>query len=283
MDSPSKGAVGSPSQREHSALAARTYVAASDHYLAPALSFWDRWGKATVARIALSPGDSVLDLCCGAGASALAAARTVGPSGTVLGVDVAEPLLELARQRAATLGLRNVSFRNGDATSTGLDGGTFDAVVCVFGVFFAADMPSFVREMWRLVRPSGTLAITTWGADWCEPAASVFWGSVRELEPQLFRAYNPWDVIVTSPALSDLLVRGGVPSANVAATSGEFHELDRPEQFWDVVLGSGLRATVDAFDEDRREVLRERVVRELRSRGIRRLRNDVVFAKAAKA
>jgi ubiquinone/menaquinone biosynthesis C-methylase UbiE len=148
-------------QHEHSARAARTYTAAADHYLSPALGFWDRWGAATVARVPLSSGDAVLDVCCGAGASALPAARAVGPSGSVLGLDLAEPLLALARQRAANLGLTNVSFRECDATASGLESGSFDAVVCVFGVFFAANMPGFVAEMWRLVRPGGTLAITT--------------------------------------------------------------------------------------------------------------------------
>jgi ubiquinone/menaquinone biosynthesis C-methylase UbiE len=269
-------------QREHSARAARTYTAAADHYLRPALGFWDRWGAATVARLPLSPGDAVLDVCCGAGASALPAARAVGPAGSVLGLDLAQPLLALARQRGANLGLTNVSFRECDATASGLRSGSFDAVVCVFGVFFAADMPAFVAEMWRLVRPGGTLAITTWGPDWSEPASSLFWGSVRELEPTLFRAFNPWDEITTTPALADLLARGGVGGAAVEATTGEHHELERAEDFWDIVLGSGYRATVDAFADEQRPRLRERVVSELRTRGITRLRNDVVFGSAVK-
>jgi ubiquinone/menaquinone biosynthesis C-methylase UbiE len=62
-------------QREHAARAARTYTAAADHYLRPTLGFWDRWGVATVVRLPLSSGQAVLDLCCGAGASALPAAR----------------------------------------------------------------------------------------------------------------------------------------------------------------------------------------------------------------
>jgi ubiquinone/menaquinone biosynthesis C-methylase UbiE len=269
-------------QREHAARAAQTYTAAADHYLRPALGFWDRWGVATVARLPLSSGDAVLDVCCGAGGSALPAARAVGPSGRVLGLDLAEPLLALARQRALRLGLGNVSFRDCDATAAGLESGCFDAVVCVFGVFFAADMPAFVGEMWRLVRPGGTLAITTWGPDWCEPASSVFWGSVRELEPALFRAFNPWDEITTSPALADLLKRGGISGATVEATTGEHHELEREDDFWDIVLGSGYRGTVDTFGDEQRERLRERVVGELQSRGITRLCNDVVFGSAVK-
>jgi ubiquinone/menaquinone biosynthesis C-methylase UbiE len=269
-------------QREHAARAARTYTAAADHYLLPALGFWDRWGAATVARLPLSSGNAVLDLCSGAGASALPAARAVGPTGSVLGVDLAEPLLAQARKRAVTLGLRNVSFRECDATATGLKSGSFDAVVCVFGVFFAADMPAFVAEMWRLTRPGGTLAITTRGPDWCEPASSVFWESVRELEPRLFRAFNPWDAITTASALADLLARGGAGDPTVEATAGEHHDLERPDDFWDVVLGSGYRATVDALDDQQRERLRRRVVGQLGARVVTRLRTDVVFGSSEK-
>src|SRR5215472_14983438 len=147
---------------EHARRAARTYGAAADHYGLASLGFWDRFGAATMARLGLAAGDSVLDLCCGAGASAIPAARAVGPAGRVLGIDVAEPLLELARSRAAREGAGNLEFRHGDATRTGLPDGSFDAVACVFGVFFAPDMPAFAAEMWRLVRPGGALAITTW-------------------------------------------------------------------------------------------------------------------------
>jgi ubiquinone/menaquinone biosynthesis C-methylase UbiE len=271
-----------PHQSEHAARAQGTYASAADHYLAPALSFWDRWGSATVDRLPLRAGQSVLDLCCGAGASALPAARRVGPAGSVLAMDLAEPLLDLARQRAGDAGLRNLTLRRGDATNTGLADGAYDAVVCVFGVFFAADMAAFVAEMWRLVRPSGTLAITTWGPDWCEPAASVFWESVRRLEPSLYRSFNPWDTITTGTALSELLARGGVRGPRVEATSGAHCVLDRPEDFWDIVLGSGFRGTVDLLDDAPWELLREQVVGEVRSRRITQLRNDVVFSTAVK-
>jgi ubiquinone/menaquinone biosynthesis C-methylase UbiE len=269
-------------QPEHAARAARTYAAAADHYFLPALGFWDRWGVATVNRLPLRPGDAVLDVCCGAGASALPAAQAVGITGRVLGLDLAEPLLALANQRAADLGLRNLSFRQCDATAAGLQSDSFDAVVCVFGVFFAADMLGFMREMWRLVRPGGTLAITTWGSDWCEPAASVFWGSVREIEPKLFKTFNPWDEITTEPALADLFTRAGIRDVTVQATTGERHELEQAESFWEIVLGSGYRGTVDALNQDQRKRLHKRVAGELRSRGITSVRNDVVFGGATK-
>ena len=122
---------------------------------------------------------------------------------------MAEPLLELARARAAREGLANVEFRRGDATGTGLADGSFDAVVCVFGVFFAPDMTAFAAEMWRLVRPGGALAITTWGPGLFEPATGVFWAVVGEIEPSLVKAYQPWDKLTGPAGLAGLFTRAG--------------------------------------------------------------------------
>lgn len=264
---------------EHARRAACTYGAAADHYSSASLSFWDRSGAATVSRLPLTAGYTVLDLCCGAGASAIPAARLVGPAGRVLGIDVAEPLLEMARARAAREGLANIEFCYGDATHTALPDGSFDAVICVFGVFFAPEMAGFVAEMWRLVRPGGVLAITTWGPGLFEPANTVFWESVREVEPSLFKAFNPWDEITTEAALADLLSRGGVDHADVLAVPG-WHRLDHPDSFWDIVLGSGYRATIDALSQEKRDLVRRHVLGELRSGGITSLRTDVIFGRA---
>jgi ubiquinone/menaquinone biosynthesis C-methylase UbiE len=264
---------------EQARRAARAYGAAADHYVLPALGFWDRFGAATVARLPLAAGHSVLDLCCGAGASAIPAARAVGPAGQVVGVDVAEPLLAIARGRAAREGLAQAGFRCGDATRTALPDGSFDAVICVFGVFFAPDMTEFAAEMWRLVRPGGVLAVTTWGQDLFEPANTAFWQAVRGVEPSLFKAFNPWDEITTGTALADLLTRGGVPHPEVMAAPG-WHHLGHPDGFWDIVLGSGYRATIDALTPGQRRLVREHLLTKLRSRAVTSVRTDVIFGTA---
>jgi SAM-dependent methyltransferase len=197
----------------------------------------------------------------------------------VLGIDVAAPLLELARDRAAREGLANIEFRQGDASATGLPDGGFDAVVCVFGVFFAADMPAFVAEMWRLVRPGGVLAVTTWGPGLFEPATSCFWEAVREVEPSLFKAFSPWDEITTPEALAGLFSRAGVPGPAVVAEAGQ-HQLGHPDRFWDIVLGTGYRATVDALSQEQRDRVRGWLLSELRSRAVTTVRTDVVFGTA---
>ena len=93
------------------ARAAATYNAAADRYDDPANSFWERFGRKTVERLRPEAGSRVLDVCCGSGASALPAAQIVGPRGSVLGIDLAANLLELARRKAAARGLKN--FRRG--------------------------------------------------------------------------------------------------------------------------------------------------------------------------
>jgi ubiquinone/menaquinone biosynthesis C-methylase UbiE len=97
----------------------------------------------------------------------------------VLGVDLAEQALTPARAKAQAQGLTNVEFRAADVERTGLPPESFDVVVCVFGIFFLPDMAAAVAELWRLVRPGGTLAVTVWGPRFLEPATAAFW----EAEP----------------------------------------------------------------------------------------------------
>jgi len=202
---------------EAKARAAATYNAAADSYDDPANSFWGRFGHRTIERLDLPFGARVLDVCCGSGASAIPAAERVGPDGSVLGVDLAAQLLELARAKAAARGLGNVEFQVGDMLDLGLPPGRFDAVVCVFGVFFVPDMAAAVRSLWSLVRPGGRLAITTWCPRLMEPATTAFWDSIRAVRPDLYKGFNPWDRTCDPPALLALLQEGGVPAAEVIA------------------------------------------------------------------
>ncbi len=261
---------------EFGARAARVYAAAADHFTAPALSFWDRFGAETVRRTRLRPGEAVLDLCCGAGGSAIPAAQAVGPTGRVLGIDVAGPLLELARTRAEAQGQHHAEFLLADATRTGLPSQSFDAVICVFGVFFVADMAAFLAEMWRLVRPGGRLAVSTWGPDLFEPANSHFWSAIESVDPTLVRRFNPWDKITTTDALRGLFQSAGIDQLEVEAVSGR-HPVPTPEAFWDIVLGSGYRATIDDLTPPQRALVRDTVLDAVAAAGITAVRTDVLY------
>lgn len=261
--------------------AASTYASAADHYERPSLAFWDGFGAETIARLALQPGQMVLDLCCGAGASAIPAARAVAPGGAVIGVDVAAPLLVLSRAKAVRESTPNTDFRLADATQTGLPSASFDAVVCVFGIFFAPDPAGFASEMWRMVKPAGALAVTTWGVELFEPANTLFWDAVRGIRPDLVRRFHPWDELTSVGAVSEVLTRAGIDRSHVEYQPGT-QPLDSPDEFWDIVMGTGYRATVDALEPQQRARLRTEVVGALRTANVSSVRTDVVFATAVK-
>ena len=266
---------------EAKARAAATYNAAADSYDDPANSSWGRFGRRTIERMSLSAGARVLDVCCGSGASALPAAERVGPGGSVIGVDLAAQLLELARAKAAARGLGNVEFKVGDMLDLGLPPGGFDAVVCVFGVFFVPDMAGAVRMLWSQVRPGGRLAITTWGPRFMEPATTAFWDSVRAVRPDLYKGFNPWDRICDPPALLALLQEGGVLAAEVIAEPGT-HPIASPEAWWAAIVGSGYRGTLDQLDAAARKQVKRANFDYVRRSGVRSLEANVVYTIADK-
>jgi ubiquinone/menaquinone biosynthesis C-methylase UbiE len=186
-----------------------TYNAAADFYDASPLSFWDYFGRRTIELASLSSGSRVLDVCCGAGASALPAAEAVGPTGRVIGVDLANQLLESARTKAIQRRLGNIEFEVGDMLSLRFAVANFDAVVCVFGIFFVPDMAMAASELWRRVRPGGKLVVTTWGPKFCEPANAAFWSSIKDIRPDLYKGFNPWDRINDPAGLRKILDEGG--------------------------------------------------------------------------
>ncbi|PSB39704.1 class I SAM-dependent methyltransferase, partial [Chamaesiphon polymorphus] len=224
-----------------------TFNSAADYFDAPALSFWNRFGQRTIELADLQPGMQVLDVCCGTGASAIPAAIEAGATGSVLGVDLADGLLELARQKSQQQGLTNIEFQCADFSNLDLPSASFDAIVCVFGIFFLPDMEAAVAELWRMLRPGGTLAITSWGARVFEPANQTFWNAIAALRPDLYKQFTPWYRIGEPASLQALIASCGANNIRVFAET-DSHHLASPEDWWTMVMGGGTRGTIDKLD-----------------------------------
>lgn len=105
----------------------------------------------------LRPGQSVLDLGCGAGMDSLLAARRVAPTGRVVGIDVVGEMVAKARRNAEAAGASNTDFRVGRADALPVPDGSADVVI-TNGVFnLCVDKPRVVAELFRVLRPGGRL------------------------------------------------------------------------------------------------------------------------------
>ena len=118
-----------------------------------------RWRERAADRAGLGPGESALDVCCGTGDLAFELAGRVAPGGRVVGCDFSEPMLDLARDKAAARGAEGVRFEWADALELPYDGERFDAVTVGFGVRNVEDLPAALRELRRVLRPGGRLGV----------------------------------------------------------------------------------------------------------------------------
>ena len=108
----------------------------------------------------LHPGERVLDLGSGGGIDVLLSAKRVGPSGRAFGLDMTDEMLTLARRNAAEAGADNVEFLKGQIEAIPLPAGSVDVVISNCVVNLAADKPSVLREIARVLRPGGRIGIT---------------------------------------------------------------------------------------------------------------------------
>jgi ubiquinone/menaquinone biosynthesis C-methylase UbiE len=115
-------------------------------------------GELFISRLPIRAGLDVLDVACGTGNLAIPAART---GARVIGVDIAENLLVQARARAAAENL-NATFQYGDAEALQFPDASFDVVVSMYGAMFAPRPEVVARELVRVVRPGGLIAMANW-------------------------------------------------------------------------------------------------------------------------
>jgi SAM-dependent methyltransferase len=138
-------------------------------------------GDRLVQLAEVRPGHRVLDVATGVGEPALAAARVVGPTGSVVGTDISPGMLDLARERATELALGNVEFHEMDAEALDLPDSSFDAALCRFGLMFLPDVDRALESVHRLLVPGGRFAASVWGPPERVPNSRVTFGAITRV------------------------------------------------------------------------------------------------------
>jgi SAM-dependent methyltransferase len=130
-----------------------------DRYLVPTL--FAPWAEDLLASAAVRPGERVLDVACGTGVVTRAAARRVGTTGAVVGLDLNPAMLAVAGALPPVAGA-TITWQEGNALALPVAERSFDVVVCQQGLQFFPDRPVALREMRRVLVPGGRLALGVW-------------------------------------------------------------------------------------------------------------------------
>lgn len=174
------------------------------------------WGPKLADAAKVCPGDRVLDVGCGTGVFAREAAARVGPEGQVVGIDLNESMLAVARRMQP-----EVDWRLGDATMLPFDDEAFDVVGSQFVLMFIADRIGFVKEMWRTVAPQGRLSVAVWMAfeDAPHDVALAEIGG-RLIGPDAAKAFEAPYVLGDPDELLDIFHQAGLDTAELQSVDG---------------------------------------------------------------
>ena len=180
------------------------------------------FGEAALEELAVKPGERVLEIGCGTGASSMRLSNLVGRGGEVLAVDLSKPMLEKAKNTGKSLGINNVSFLEVDAEVFSLPQSQYDAVFSRFGVMFFEDPIKAFRNFNVALKPGGRLSYVCWAA----------------------REDNPWIRVPTAAAREFL----DIPPAPPQDSPGQF-AMEREERIKQVLDESGwLNMHVKKFE-----------------------------------
>jgi SAM-dependent methyltransferase len=122
------------------------------------------WASRGVALANLRPGERVLDVASGTGALTRLAAKSAGPNGRVVGLDLSPDMLDVARTIAPEATAAPIEWREGDVGALPFADDSFDAVFCAFGLMFFPDRIGALKEMVRVLRPDGRVTLMVWGS-----------------------------------------------------------------------------------------------------------------------
>jgi ubiquinone/menaquinone biosynthesis C-methylase UbiE len=145
--------------------------------------YWEKYGPiirtmfapvtaALIEDAGIREGQTVLDVAGGTGEPSLTIAETVGPSGSVVCTDAVADMVQAAERAARRHGITNVSFRQCSADLLPFDSDSFDVVVSRLGIMFFPDPLSGLREMRRITKPRGSLALAAWHQSELNPFCS---------------------------------------------------------------------------------------------------------------
>lgn len=198
----------------------------------------------------LRADERVLDVACGTGLVTLRAAAAVGATGEVVGTDISEGMVELARAVAAQRQITHVAFYRRDAEEAQLAGASFDAALCGLGMMYFPDPLQALREMKHALRPGGRAVAAVWGrrsqCGWADIFPIVDRRVKSEVCPLFFQ-------LGTGELLAHTFRAAGFTEIVSARISTILHYASAEEACGAAFLGGPVALAHSRFDETTRQ------------------------------
>jgi SAM-dependent methyltransferase len=217
------------------------------------------WGEHLLDRVGVHGGESLLDVACGPGTVARLAAGRVGRSGSVVGCDLSDEMLSIARAKGEVGGV-SIEYRQCTAEALNVDDDSFDVAVCQQGLQFFEDRVGALKELRRAVRDGGRVGVSVWcEIDTCEPFAAIAAAIAEVLGADTAAGYRngPWG-FSDAQHLHDVMIAAGFVDVEVNRDeiAVGFEDADHLIR----TLGAApVGARVQALDPEGRRALRRAV------------------------
>lgn len=224
------------------------------------MNFLKPMGDEIIQQLHLKETDVVLDIAAGTGEPGLTIAQKVN-KGRVVITDLAEDMLAIARENATKRGIKNIETRACDVCELPFADNTFDAISCRFGFMFFPDILLAAKEMYRVLKPGGRIAVAVWNVPEKNFWVTVTMGTIsRNLElpptppgtPGIFRC-------AADQLIVDLFLKAGLKNVTQKEVAGKLNA-ETTDVYWNMmneVAAPVVTALIDASDAMKEKIKRE--------------------------
>ena len=190
--------------------------------------------RALVEHAGIHEGQSVLDVAGGSGEPSLTIAEIVGPAGSVTCTDAVQEMVETARRDAQRRGITNVQFRQCMADALPFPSDSFDIAVCRLGAMFFPDPVAGIREMLRVTKLGGSLALAVWHKSELNPFCHVITSVIdRHINPGAVDPDAPSAFRFAEPGkLAGVMTEAGASEVKEHVVKFNLEAPVSPQEFW---------------------------------------------------
>ncbi len=233
-------------------------------------SLFQEWCPLVVNAAGIQKGHRVIDVACGTGALAVAVSDHIGPEGITVGIDINDGMLNIARSKSTS-----IEWINAPAETLPFEDGSFNCALCQFGLMYFENQENAIREMMRVLKPGGVMAIAVWDKLENNPglaAEDLLWQQVLGKEWGDETPYRLGDKAI----LKNLFGKSGITNIDITTHQGSarFESIES----W-ILTGAKGWTEDEALSDDQLKLLLETAERNLANFGTSE--GSVVFPTSA--